>query len=128
MFPSKISPDSAVTTGLLTAVGVYLIYNQAMPSTTDLRTVPPHDADAESARKGAAVKSAALLGLVFVVAHDINAFIIGGAALFGIDFMYKHANAVHPMTGKMDTSTNADSIAPGLAVATPLPDYNSEAS
>lgn len=126
MFPSKLSPDAAVTSGLLQAAGTYLIYNNAMPQTTDLRMAPPHNTDAESARKGAAFKSAALLGLVFAISHDLNAFILGGAALFGIDMMYKHANAVHPNTGKIDASNAGESIAPGMAVAYPLPDYDSD--
>lgn len=121
---SKLSaPDSATMIGLLTAAGVYLIYNNALPSMTDVRSAPPHDPDVESARKGAAWKSAALIALVFVVARDLNSYIISGAALVGIDYMYKHHNAIHPNTQKLDVSTDGQSIAPGMATAYPLPEY-----
>lgn len=120
---SRLQPDSATTVGILTAAGVYLIYNNALPTAVDIRTASPHDKDIESERKAAAWKSALLIGVVFLVARDLNSYIISGAALVGIDYMYKHANAVNPQTGKMDATTGADSIAPSLQQAYPLPDY-----
>ncbi len=121
---SKLSaPDSATMVGLLTAAGVYLIYQNALPRVADVRAAAPHDTDVEAARRAAAWKSAALVALVFVVARDLNSYIISGAALFGIDYMYKHNNAVHPATGKLDVSTSGESIAPGMAQAYPMPEY-----
>lgn len=121
MFPSRLAPDSATMVGLLTAAGVYLIYNNALPNLTDLRTAQPHDQDVETCRKQAAWKSVALIGVVFLVARDFNSYIISGAALVGIDYMYKHANAVEPSTGKLDVSGGGTSIATGSEY--PLPDY-----
>jgi hypothetical protein len=109
---SRLQPDSATMVGLLTAAGVYLIYNNALPTMADLRLGPPNDNDAESARKSAAIKSTLLIGLVFLVARDLNSYIISGGALVGIDYMYKHHNAIEPSTGKLDTGTPA-TIAPG---------------
>jgi hypothetical protein len=115
-FMSKLAPDSATQVGILTAVGVYLIYNNALPSIADIRQAPPHDGDVESARKAAAWKSAALIGLVFLVARDFNSYIISGAALVGLDYMYKHHNTVNPGTGKVDANT-------GGATVYAMPDY-----
>jgi len=123
---SAIDPNTGTVAGILSAAGVYLIYNNAMPSTTDLRTVAPHNLDADAARKTAAYESAALLGVVFLVTRNLDAFIIGGAAMFGIDLMYRHADAVHPATGKVDNTEGGLSIAPGLATAMPLTNYNSD--
>src|SRR6266516_4520711 len=125
---SRLQPDSATTVGLLTATGVYLIYSNALPNMTDIRSSMPHNDDAEKERKQAAWKSAALIVLVGLVARDLNSYIISGAALVGIDIMYKHANAVHPNTGKVDVSSEADTVAPGLATAYALPDYSEEES
>lgn len=125
---SAIRKESAITLGALQALGVYLIYNNALPSAADIRTAAPHDSDAESARKAAAVQSAALLGIVFVISRDLNAFIIGGAAMLGIDTMYKHANGVHPATGKLDTSRGGISVAPDMTDQYSLPDYSDDAS
>lgn len=111
-FLSRLQPDSATSVGILTAVGVYLIYSNALPSMTDVRVAPANNDDVESARKGAAWKAAGLITLVFLVARDLNSYIISGAALVGIDYMYKHHNAIEPSTGKLDAGT-PPTIAPG---------------
>lgn len=99
---SRLKPDTATQVGVMTALGVYLIYQNALPNVAELRSQPAHDDQAESARKGAAYKSAALIIIVGLVARDINSYIISGAALVGIDYMYKHANATNPSTNKLD--------------------------
>lgn len=115
------APEGSITIGLAEAAAVYAIYMSAMPSHTDIRSADPHNVDVEGARKVAAWKSAAILGLVFLITQDLNSFLIGGAALGGIDLMVKHANAVHPATGKMagaEASIPADND-----VAFPMADY-----
>lgn len=107
--------------GVLTAGGVYLIYSNSLPSAADIRTTPANNPDVESSRKAAAWKSAALITVVFLVARDINSYIISGMALVGIDYVYKHSNAIMPGTGKLEGST------PGRPVYS-LPDYDSEAA
>lgn len=119
-FTSNLKPDSATLVGLMTAAGVFLIYNNALPSITDLRSAPAHNDDAETARKHATYESVALVGLVFLVARDLNSYIIGGAALVGIDLMYKHANATNHTTGKLDTSTDGQ----GMSNVYAMPEYD----
>jgi len=112
-------PESAVIVGLGEAAAVYAIYAGALPPHVDIRAADAHNNDVEAARKRAAWMSAALLGLVLLVTQDVNATIIGGTALAGIDLMVKHANAVHPATGTTaDTSVPADNDA-----SYGLPDY-----
>lgn len=121
---SRLAPDSATMVGLLTAGGVYLIYNNALPTVTDVKAAPPHDQLAEQSRKAAAWKSAALIGAVFLVARDLNSYIISGVALVGIDLMYKHANAVNPSTGRMDVDNGGRSISPAAQNDYGLPEYS----
>jgi hypothetical protein len=116
---SKLKPDSATGVGIATAIGVYLIYNNALPTLADVRSASPHDGDVETARKHAAWESAALIGIVFLVSRDFNSYLISGVALIGADLMYKHANAVNPTTGKTEVE-NGDSI----ASVHPMPDYS----
>jgi|SRR5215831_3362418 len=111
---SRLQPDSATSVGILTAVGVYLIYNNALPNTADVRLAPPNNSDVESARKAAAWKSAGLITLVFLVARDLNSYIISGGALVGIDYLYKHANAIQPTTGKFETGGTYNAM-PGMS-------------
>lgn len=118
---SRLKPDSATTVGLLTAAGVFLIYNNAMPSIADVRVTPPHNADIETSRKHAAIESAGLIALVFLVARDLNSYIISGAALVGIDYLYKHHNATNPNTGKVDVGDTSRTLADVSQF--PMPDY-----
>ena len=117
---SRLQPDSATQVGILTAVGVYLIYQNALPSLADLRMGPPNEDNAEMARRHAAWKSAGLITIVFLVARDLNSYIIGGAALVGLDYMYKHNNAIVSGTKEMEGS-NAGNLAPSAVAEYPLP-------
>lgn len=120
---SVLKPDSAVMVGLAEGAAIYAIYNSALPPVADIRVAAAGNRDVEAARKAAAWKSAAVLGVVYLMTRDLNAFLIGGLALAGIDIMVKHADGVHPSTGKLaDTagSTAADNVYP-------LPDYDSAA-
>lgn len=115
------APEGSITIGLAEAAAVYVIYQSALPSHTDIRAADPHNQDVEAARKHAAWKAAAVLGLVFLITQDLNSFLIGGLALGGVDLMVKHANGVHPSTGKLagpESTVPADN-----ETATPLPDY-----
>lgn len=118
------APEGSITIGLAEAAAVYAIYMSALPNHADIRSADPNDATIESARKAAAWKAASLLGLVFLITHDLNSFLIGGAALGGIDYMAKHSNAVHPATNRL---TGPQGGAPAdNDVAFPLPDYTDQ--
>jgi hypothetical protein len=121
---SILKPDSSVTIGVAEAAAIYVIYQTALPNHADIRTAAPHNADIESARKMAAWKSVALIGLIWLMTQDNNSAIIAGAALGGIDLMAKHANAVNPATGKARPGAGAAVSTPGdNATAFPMPDY-----
>lgn len=115
---SILKPESSVVTGLAEAAAVIAIYQTSLPNVTDVRTAPPYNGDVEGARRRAAWKAGAILGLIFLITHDLNSFMIGGATLGVIDLHYKHANAVHPATGKVDGAA-----APASPSDHPLPDY-----
>jgi len=121
MLKSLLKPENGVMAGLAEAGAVYVIYQSALPTHTDIRSADAHNTDVEASRKRAAWKSAAILGVVFLITQDVNAFLIGGAALGGIDLMVKHANAVTPSTGKM---AGTDVSSTDNVNAFPLPDYN----
>lgn len=124
---SVLKPDSSVTIGLAEAAAVYVIYSAALPNHADIRSAKAHNPDIEAQRRAAAWKSAALLGFVFLLTHDLNSFLIGGVALSGIDYMTKHANGINPATGKLDSGGAAITSAPaapaGNEQAFPMPDY-----
>lgn len=117
---STLRRESAPVVGLLSALGTYAIYAHQLPQNADLRATPAHNDDAEAARKQAAIESTVLLGIIFAVTRDFNAFIIGGVATLLIDSSYKHANAVNPGTGRVDMSSGGKSI----TNVYPLADYD----
>lgn len=113
------SPEGGVMGGLATALAVLFIYNNALPSHADIRTGDANNQDIESARKGAAVKSTALVGLVFLITRDLNTFILSGATVVGIDYLAKHHNAINPQTGTLDTQSGVDNMAPSNVFSLP---------
>ena len=119
---SRLKPDTAVITGLLTAAGVFLIFQTTLPRAADIIGAEPHDVDIEKSRKAAAWQAFGLVAIVTAVTRDINTYVIGGAALATIDYMYKHANATNPATGQLDDGGEGQSIGDYAAVH-PLPDY-----
>lgn len=119
---SVLKPESSVLTGLAEGAAIVAIYTMTLPNTTDVRAAAPHNTDVEAARKRAAWTSGAVLGVVFLLTRDVNSFLLGGAVLAGIDFHYKHADAVSPATGKM-TTPPAEPDA-GQASVHPLHDYS----
>ena len=123
---SVLKPPESITIGLAEAAAVYVIYQSALPNHADIRSAPANNSDVEASRKGAAWKSAAVLGFVFLLTQDVNSFLLGGLALGGIDLMTKHANGTNPATGKL-TSAPGSSIT-GTAMepndtAFPVADY-----
>jgi len=123
------NPGSGVALGLGTGIAVYLIYGAALPAHADMRAYgSPNDSNLESARHAAAVKSAGLIGLIFLLTRDVNTFIVSGAALTGIDYMAKHSNAINPSTGKLSSAADgaADSVAPSNVYS--MPEYGTSES
>lgn len=121
---SILNPPASVMTGLASGALVVSIYQHALGAgVTDIRTAMPHNTDVESARKQAAWTSAAALGFIFLLTRDRNSFLIGGAMLAGVDLTVKHANAVHPDTGKLSDDMGT-TVAPDVAEAYPMPDYS----
>jgi hypothetical protein len=119
------SPEGGVGAGLATLLAVYFIYNASLPPMADVRVGPPNDGDIESCRKGAAVKSGALIGLVFMVTRDMNQLIISGMGLGGIDYMYKHHNAFNSGTGKLEGHNDAGGSGT-MASVHPMPEYSQD--
>lgn len=123
---SVLNPEGSIMAGLAEAAAVYTIYGAALPNHADIRSAQAHNPDIEAARKAAAWKSAAVLGFVFLLTRDLNSFLIGGLALGGIDYFYKHSNGVNPATGKLDSGGASITSAPaeaGNEQAFPMPDY-----
>jgi hypothetical protein len=91
---------TAVEIGVIGAVGEFLIFNHFMPPVIDVRANQPYDTEIEKSERTGLIVGAAFLALLTSFSPGrIETFAIVGGALVAIDFAYKHANAVHPATG-----------------------------
>jgi hypothetical protein len=100
---------TAVEIGAIGAVGEFLIFNHFMPPVIDVRAQQPHDSEIEkSERTGLIVGTAFLALLTSFSPGKLETFALVGGALVVLDFAYKHANAVHPDSGTMQSGMGAD--------------------
>ena len=102
------------------AVVAIEIYRHFVPNMSDVRTATPFNSDIESAERQALVASTGFVLVTAGLTRSLEVFIIGGLAIVALDYATKHANAVHPDTGKMASATPT---ATGLSESFPMPDY-----
>lgn len=110
--------------GVLAGIANLLIFQHYMPNVADIRTAHPFNQDIEKAEREALLISIAATAVVATTVKSWDTFMVGGAIIVGIDFAYKHANAVHPDTGKMQ-HPGGNSLDTG---AMPMPDYTQTAA
>ena len=112
----------AVELGVLVGLTNTVIFMHYLPPITDVRSAQPFNAQVESSERTALLATTALTLLVAGFARSLETFMIGGAIIVGVDFAYKHANAVNPSTNKLVSSDQG-----GLDMSNvhSLPDYAS---
>ncbi|SRR6266568_1329452 len=91
----------AVELGVLVGVGDLIIFQHFLPAHADVRTADAFNPDIESSERTALLVTTAFTLLVAGFVRSWDTFLIGGAVIIGVDFAFKHANAVNPGTGKM---------------------------
>ena len=106
--------------GVLVAVVNVLIWRHYVPAVADVRTAQPFNGDVESAERIALATGTLFTLVVAWFAHSVEVFAVGGLVLVALDYSTKHANAVHPDTGKM---ADADVPVSTLSDSFPMPDY-----
>jgi hypothetical protein len=110
----------AVELGVLVGLADTVIFLHFLPPVADVKTFPANNQDIESSERTALMVTTAFTLLVAGFARSWDTFVIAGAVIVGVDFAFKHANAVSPETGgKMIQPANA-----GLDNVHPLPDYS----
>ena len=108
--------------GLATGAVVLGTFSAIMPNATDLRQVSEFNTDVERARKTATLVSLGIVGGVSLLARDAGIFIIGGTIAVALSFVYAHADAVSPLTGKVAMAARGGlSSVPGAVSETPEP-------
>lgn len=96
----SLSPPVSIGTGLAVATLVYAIHANATPTLADIRSVDAHNQDIAGASRSADWLAAGVVAGVSLISKDGTVFVIGGIMVIGMAWLERHANAVHPDTGK----------------------------
>jgi len=100
-----------------------VIFLHFLPPVADVRSADAFNQQIESSERTALMATTALTLLVAGFARSVETFMIGGAVVVGVDFAFKHANAVNPSTNKMMTSGGQGMDTGNVH---PLPDYSQQ--
>lgn len=100
-FKSILKPSESVMAGLATAAFVYGVYQVNLPSMTEVHGADPHNDSVNSSRKKAMWGASAAVGGMFLLTRDSTVFTLGALTFLFEEWGYRHANAVHPGTGKV---------------------------
>lgn len=118
--PSKYLPSvHGAQIGVLAGLANLLIYQHYMPPVADIRTAQPFNTDIEKSEREALFISIGITAVVATSVKSWETFMVAGAIIVAIDFAYKHANAVHPDTGKVQHPTGSSLDSGSM----PMPDY-----
>jgi len=102
---------SAIELGVIGAVGEFLIFNHFMPPVIDVRANQPNNSEIEKSERTALMVGTGFAILLTVFSPGrYETFSIAAGALVGIDFAFKHANAVHPATGSIHRAGEEQSL------------------
>lgn len=127
-FKTFLKPSESVMVALATGAMVYGVYQYSLPTVAEVHATEPHNISLESGRKKAMWTSAALVGGVFLLTHDPNVFMVGGLTFLALEWSHRHANSVHPNTGKMVAKSASDALNAGYQPMSEMdvPDYAPE--
>lgn len=91
--------EASVGVGLASAALVYSIFDMSLPPLADIRSLESENRDVESSERSATWVSGALVTGIALMTQDATVFVIGGAMVVGMAWLYRHADAVSPLTG-----------------------------
>ena len=112
-----------VELGVLVGLVDTVIFLHFLPPAADVRQARPFNPDVETAERQALMVTTAFTLLVAGFARSLETFMIAGTVIIGVDFAFKHANAVSPETGKISEAPAMGSLDMSDVSEHPLPDY-----
>jgi hypothetical protein len=111
--------EASVGIGLATGGIAFAIYNMSLPPVTDIRVAEPENAEVDNAERSATWIAAGVVTGVALITGDATVFIIGGAVVVAMAWLYRHANEVNPLTGFASSIT---SVPGAISEQEPPPD------
>lgn len=96
-----LKPEISVPAALALGVAVYGIFQVNLPSLTEVRAADMDNTHIASAERAATWESAGLVATISLISKDPTIFLVGGVFTMALAWKYRHANMVHPATGKL---------------------------
>lgn len=96
-----LKPEISIPAALALGVAVYGIFQINLPSVTEVKAADMDNAHITSSERAATWEAAGLVATLSLIAKDPTLFLVGGAITMGLSWKYRHANLVHPATGKL---------------------------
>jgi hypothetical protein len=106
-----LKPEVSLPVALATGAVVYGIFQVMLPPVAEAKVTMPNNVHLQTSRKTATVTALAFSGGLSLLAKDPTILIVGGTLAVVLDFVHRHADAVHPQTGQM--------VAPAVGTAEP---------
>lgn len=94
-----LKPEMSLGASLAVMALDFGIFQLNLPTTADVKSANPHNASIDSSRKAATWTTISACAALSLLAKDANIFIFGGGFAVVLDYYYRHANAVSPVTG-----------------------------
>lgn len=101
LWKSILKPDQSVITSLAVAGGVLAVYNANLPTMVEIHAAPAHNDAVAASQKKAMWTSAALVTGAYLLTRDPNVFVAGGITFVAIEWLFRHANSVDPLSNKV---------------------------
>lgn len=96
-----LKPEVSLPIALATGAVVYGIFQVQLPSTAEVKSTMPNNQHLQSSRRTATIVALAVSGGISLMAKDPSIFVVGGTLAVVLDFVHRHADAVHPQTGQV---------------------------
>lgn len=95
-----MKPESEISIALATGVMAYGTFQMALPSTADIRSLEPNNADIQSAERVASWTAATLVALIALLTKSPAVFTVGESVVVASAWTTRHADKVDTLTHK----------------------------
>lgn len=107
-----LKADAEVSIALATSVMAYGVYQYALPSVADIRSLEKGNVDIEASERVAAWVAAGLVSFVSLITKSPNVFILGGSVVIAASWMTRHADQVDAISSKASAALPAPARGP----------------
>lgn len=105
-----LKPEISLPVALATGAMVYGIYQVALPTIADARSIEADNEDLRQSENTALWIAVAISAGVALVAEDPTPFWFGGGVAVALSWWHRHARNIDPNTGRLNAVQNGNSV------------------